>query len=140
MTDEFAPDNTGVVPPSHPIGTRHGPAKRYGGLRFQSGCVVFADGWPLSPKPSLLVWNHSPTGFEWGYGGSGPAQLALAILLHEGLSKEEASARHQRFKREVVAELAGENWTLEGDAVREWIVGDRAAFAFDQEEWGVAGQ
>jgi len=25
------------------------------------------------------LWNHSPDGFEWGYGGSGPAQLALAI-------------------------------------------------------------
>jgi hypothetical protein len=24
--------------------------------------------------------NHSPTGFAWGYGGSGPGQLALAIL------------------------------------------------------------
>jgi hypothetical protein len=28
----------------------------------------------------LDLFNHSPTGFEWGYGGSGPAQLALAIL------------------------------------------------------------
>ena len=26
------------------------------------------------------VVNHSPDGFEWGYTGSGPAQLALAIL------------------------------------------------------------
>ncbi len=26
------------------------------------------------------VW-HSPSGFEWGYGGSGPADLALNILL-----------------------------------------------------------
>ena len=26
------------------------------------------------------VW-HSPTGFEWSYGGSGPADLALNILL-----------------------------------------------------------
>ena len=26
------------------------------------------------------VW-HSPIGFEWGYGGSGPADLALNILL-----------------------------------------------------------
>ena len=27
----------------------------------------------------LDLRNHSPTGFSWGYGGSGPAQLALAI-------------------------------------------------------------
>ncbi|MCU4744613.1 DUF6166 domain-containing protein [Natronoglomus mannanivorans] len=35
----------------------------------------------LSPDRSLEVRNHGPTGFEWGYNGSGPAQLALAILL-----------------------------------------------------------
>lgn len=28
----------------------------------------------------LDLYDHSPTGFEWGYSGSGPAQLALAIL------------------------------------------------------------
>ena len=33
---------------------------------------------PLDSRRDL--WNHSPTGFEWGYCGSGPAQLALALL------------------------------------------------------------
>lgn len=33
---------------------------------------------PLNPRHDL--YNHSPCGFEYGYGGSGPAQLALAIL------------------------------------------------------------
>lgn len=33
---------------------------------------------PLDPRHDL--YNHSPCGFEYGYGGSGPAQLALAIL------------------------------------------------------------
>lgn len=37
---------------------------------------------PISPDQSLRFRNHSPDGFEWSYGGSGPAQLALAILLH----------------------------------------------------------
>ena|SRR3990167_5543552 len=32
--------------------------------------------------PRNDVRNHSPDGFTWGYGGSGPAQLALAMLLH----------------------------------------------------------
>lgn len=32
----------------------------------------------LNPRHDL--WRHSPTGFEWGFGGSGPAQLALALL------------------------------------------------------------
>ena len=33
------------------------------------------------PLPLFLeVENHSPTGFEWGYGGSGPSQLSLALV------------------------------------------------------------
>jgi len=31
-----------------------------------------------SPAPRSDLRNHSPNGFEWGYSGSGPAQLALA--------------------------------------------------------------
>ena len=42
---------------------------------------VWLDGKILNPKPSQKVWNHSPDGFNWGYSGSGPAQLALAIIL-----------------------------------------------------------
>lgn len=33
----------------------------------------------LPPRTDLV--NHSPTGFEWGYAGSGPAQLALALCV-----------------------------------------------------------
>lgn len=35
----------------------------------------------LSPSKSQGVANHSPDGFNWGYSGSGPAQLALAVCL-----------------------------------------------------------
>ena len=31
-------------------------------------------------NPRLDLREHSMTGFEWGFAGSGPAQLALAIL------------------------------------------------------------
>jgi len=64
---------------------------------------VSIDGVRLSPARSQRVWNHSPDGFEWGYGGSGPAQLALAILLEAGLSDDEAVRLHQRFKFAFVA-------------------------------------
>ena len=52
--------------------------KQYAGRRQGYAVIVTVDGRPLNPR--LDLWNHSPTGFEWGYGGSGPAQLALAIL------------------------------------------------------------
>jgi hypothetical protein len=35
----------------------------------------------MAPLPLRLdIVNHSPTGFAWGYSGSGSAQLAVAIL------------------------------------------------------------
>ena len=63
---------------------------------------VFRDHRPLSPKVSQKVRNHSPTGFSWGFGGSGPAQLALALLL-DVLDRDEAQLRYQAFKWDVVA-------------------------------------
>jgi hypothetical protein len=58
-----------------------------------------------TPLPLRLdLRNHSPTGFSVGYTGSGPAQLALAILAdYKG---DNFALRHyQQFKREVIAAL-----------------------------------
>lgn len=72
--------------------------------RTLSGRVeVTIDGRRLTPTRSLKVWNHSPDGFEVGYGGSGPAQLALAILLEAGLSDKRAVRLHQPFKWTFIA-------------------------------------
>ena len=51
---------------------------RYEGRRTPAGPIVTVDGHLLDPRLDLR--NHSPTGFEWGYAGSGSAQLALALL------------------------------------------------------------
>jgi hypothetical protein len=37
--------------------------------------TVFLDGKLLNPELSQKYYNHSPDGFNWGYGGSGPSQL-----------------------------------------------------------------
>ena len=62
------------------------------------------DATAFRPLPlHLEVRDHSPTGFAWGYGGSGPAQLALALLI-DATSDETLSLRHyQEFKRQFVA-------------------------------------
>ena len=68
----------------------------------------------------LNLHNHSPTGFEWGYGGSGPAQLALALLADALGDDELAQAHYQDFKRAVITGL-GNSWTLtaeEGPSLR----------------------
>jgi hypothetical protein len=62
---------------------------------------VYLDGKFLDPKPSQKVWNKSPDGFNWGYGGSGPAQLALAIML-KLTGKQDG---FQDFKFKVIAAL-----------------------------------
>jgi Family of unknown function (DUF6166) len=79
---------------------------------------VWVDGVFLSPSVSQRLWNHSPDGFNWGYEGSGPAQLALAILLHAGLDAPRAVRLHQRFKREHLASLPqGHTFFLDLDVI-----------------------
>ena len=89
----------------------------YSGIRTSQGCKVFRpDGTPLPLH--LEVYDHSPTGFEWGFGGSGPAQLALAILVDHLRDIEEACSLYQRFKRRVIAVLLrDEPWTLSPDEI-----------------------
>lgn len=63
----------------------------------ETALSVFLDGKKVQLAPSLKARNHSPTGFNAGYGGSGPAQTALAILL-KVLPKSLALSRYQEFK------------------------------------------
>jgi hypothetical protein len=76
------------------------------------GFIVYLNDRRLDPKPSLKVFNHSPDGFAWGYGGSGPAQLALAVLLN--FTDEDTAVRnHQDFKRQIIAGLPREGFEKE---------------------------
>jgi Family of unknown function (DUF6166) len=84
--------------------------KHYEGHRTDIGVVVTVGGLPLNPR--LDLYNHSPTGFEWGYGGSGPAQLALAILADHLGDGRQALAIYQQFKFSVVAGLPKRRWKL----------------------------
>ncbi|OZC01182.1 hypothetical protein BSZ36_18705 [Rubricoccus marinus] len=68
--------------------------------------------------------RHSPTGIEWGYGGSGPADLARSVLL--SLTDEEtANALYHRFKREVVAAVPEDGGVLRAADVRVWVENER---------------
>lgn len=73
-------------------------------------------------KLSLKIRNHSPDGFAWGYYGSGPSQLALAILLEEA-GENLAEEFYQEFKVRIIAGLPCKNtektnWTLTSEDVR----------------------
>jgi len=94
--------------------------KIYEGKRYGYAVEVTVNGSPLDPR--LDLWNHSPTGFEWGYGGSGPAQLALAILADHLANDEKAVRLHQDFKFKVIASLSRQGWTLTSDQIGQALV------------------
>ena len=79
------------------------------------------DGGDRNMPKYLGVVDHSPTGFSWGYSGSGPAQLAFALIYHvtdEDL--ERTNNLYQVFKRDVVSEL-DDTWTLTQADIVKWI-------------------
>lgn len=67
-------------------------------------------------------WDAHGKGFEFGYGGSGPADLALNILLKVGLDRVDAYSLHQDFKWKYIAPLSQETGgTLPLTEVLAWI-------------------
>jgi len=88
--------------------------------RGARGGIVTVDGMKLDPRLDLA--NHSPTGFMWGYGGSGPAQLALAILCDHLGDDRRALKAYQTFKFRVIAQIPmNESWTMTSEQVQQQV-------------------
>jgi len=88
---------------------------------------VTVNGLPLRQVP----W-HGRSGFAWGYGGSGPADLALSILADFLVERptlqqvREGRCRcwrfHQDFKWAFIAPLdQAAGWTILGSEIRVWM-------------------
>ncbi|MGE3680227.1 MAG: DUF6166 domain-containing protein [Bdellovibrionales bacterium] len=88
--------------------------KIYHGIRKEAGTVVTVTNGNVFSKlsPRFDLRNHSPTGFEWGYGGSGPAQLSLAILADHFGDDRVAQEFYQNFKFRVIGRLTKDEWTI----------------------------
>ncbi|HWG47976.1 MAG TPA: DUF6166 domain-containing protein [Gemmataceae bacterium] len=97
--------------------------KVYHGRRTEHGCAVdVEDGediYALHPRHDLR--NHSPDGFEWGYGGSGPAQLALALAADVLSDDDKAQDIYQRLKFKLVGGLPHDSWVLTEGRIRSAI-------------------
>jgi len=100
---------------------------------------------PTMPPPYRLPHAnlHSPTGFECGYGGSGPADLAASILADFlGVKSRTVAAAyhgkprrrpplalkvlllHEHFKADVIAGLLigpGGSFEIAGDEIAKWL-------------------
>jgi Family of unknown function (DUF6166) len=99
---------------------------RYVGQRTDQGCVVYCVVPGLRQEEVPLrndLRNHSPCGINWGYGGSGPAQLALALLAHYTRDDDLALRLHQRFKRAFVSRW-GDHWELPGLFIEAWLLAE----------------
>lgn len=96
--------------------------------------------------PRSVIW-HSPDGFNFGYGGSGPADLALNILnafvppverddsddytgetlatdpvpCFKGKCSHFAAQHHQAFKAEFIAGLRDPGGTIAAATIQAWI-------------------
>src|SRR5579875_478208 len=97
--------------------------KHYVGERTPEGCQVDVidkeapgGGYPWPPRFDLR--NHSPTGYEWGYAGSGLAQLALTLLADALGDDEKAQDHYQNFKFKVVGRLPHDRWELSQEGHR----------------------
>lgn len=97
--------------------------KTYSGIRTASGCAVTVTDSHGSRglDPRFDLRTHSPDGFEWGYGGSGPAQLALALTADVLGDDDAALGIYQRLKFRVVGRLAADGWTLTADELTETL-------------------
>jgi hypothetical protein len=105
--------------------------KRYlGVIENRTPKAYFSDGLERTELPLRLdLCRISTGGFAWGYCGSGPAQLAVAILAHHLKDDEQALWFSDAFTRGVTWHLPQDkNWELtpsQIDAVLDEIVKSR---------------
>lgn len=67
--------------------------------------------------------RHSPAGFSWGYGGSGPADLARSIL-SEHLGTDPSPGCYQAFKFAFAARFPQDGgWELSSTEIASWLAG-----------------
>jgi hypothetical protein len=108
-------------------------------------CRRQGDGQLACNVPQRFVW-HSPTGFECGYGGSGPADLALNVLaalvplgsdgaegwkIYDGQSvSATAGLLHQDFKNHFIARMPKQGATVDISLIRAWLNQKRTEQAF----------
>lgn len=103
---------------------RHSEATEYRGTGFNTpgpGRVIVE---PADRKLDMFTGhpngvNHS-SGFHCGYYGSGPAQLAFALIA-DATNTDAAHRTYIAFKNDVVSQLDEEGWVLTRQFVCDWV-------------------
>lgn len=92
----------------------------YRGFYSDNGCQVTADGGALLLRHDL--YNFAPE-FAWGYEGSGPSQLALALLADHCVTDEGRALKlYQRFLERVIAMVPQRaDWSMDSATVENFL-------------------
>ena len=92
--------------------------KTYSG-KYGDPCRINV-GYELSPRLDLRP--NSPGGMTWGYSGTGPNQLAFAILFDHTGDPEFANSRCRDFNIQVLSRFEKESdFELTGEEVQRWV-------------------
>jgi len=94
--------------------------KTYHGHRDPQGITVTVDDVALDPRYDLRQLSQS--GFEWGYTGAGPMQLALAILADHFGDGGQALKEYRRYCELVIAEIEDDEWSIESSTINASLV------------------
>ncbi len=117
---DFLPESTASERPD-PDKVRY--EGHYDAARDVCYVEVFKPGkspYPMQERQDII--NHSPTGISWGYGGSGPAQTAFALLIDYLGDEGRARGLYQDFKFKVIAAFpTNSEWTLTGRQIESAI-------------------
>lgn len=112
-----------------------GTDKLYRGERLLNGTVRVMVMHPVDHDRTFYDLHHvelHSQDFEWGYGGSGPADLALSILADYfgekpgrdeiGWKDFQCTRYHQDFKWQFIATLPQSGtWFILGKTIEEWL-------------------
>ncbi len=82
--------------------------------------AVPGGGYPLDPRFDL---RRHADGLHFGYAGSGPAQLSLALLADALGDDERALANYQQFKFRQVARWQGDRFEISEEDIRRIVAG-----------------
>ena len=102
---------------NNPAKSNH-PADHYAGGRTIDGLCVTVNGKALPTFDDLVTYSKG--GFEWGYEGAEPLQLAFALLYSRLRDVEAACELAPVLMKHIVANLANE-WDISGDQLDETI-------------------
>lgn len=103
-------------------------SKKFIGISGQPGRILAND---KEINLYLNEVNHSPSGFMWGYGGSGPAQTSYCILREffmdlsdgdEEYAVKFAKKYYQQFKTDIISRIPmAEDFVLDSDTILDWL-------------------